>query len=103
MKNIRTFLLVAVGLVGLAVSGPVALSDTTQNQQHSAERAQVMDKRAPRHLAHGPLIQPPPFPEDPLPSPFDLCMTSCKAKKNQTDAACTAWCKRHGSVATAQI
>ncbi|KAL9939106.1 hypothetical protein V8E36_001919 [Tilletia maclaganii] len=137
MKNIRTFLLVAVGIVGLAVSGPVALSDTTQNQQHSAERAQVMDKRAPRrppHVSEGPITLPP-FPDDPLPSPvssllelntvkgqarrsflrvtscstatipaqFELCMTSCKAKKNQTDAACTAWCKKHGSVATAQI
>ncbi|KAL9939063.1 hypothetical protein V8E36_001876 [Tilletia maclaganii] len=99
MKHIRTFLLVAVGIVGLAVSGPVALSDTTQNQQHSAERAQVMDKRPPRRLLHvpeGPITLPP-FPDNPRLSPFELCMTSCKATNKHTDAACTAWCKKQTS------
>ncbi|KAL9939096.1 hypothetical protein V8E36_001909 [Tilletia maclaganii] len=63
MKHIHTFLLVAVGLVGLAVSGPVMMEGTAQSQQHSPERGQILDKRA-----SGP--PPPQWPEPIEPLPY---------------------------------
>ncbi|KAL9940542.1 hypothetical protein V8E36_000030 [Tilletia maclaganii] len=77
MKHIHTFLLVAVGLVGLAVSGPVTMEGTAQSQQHNLERAQILDKR--------PLSEP---------SDFGLCMASCKSSHTHTDSACQAWCNK---------
>ncbi|KAL9933020.1 hypothetical protein V8E36_008275 [Tilletia maclaganii] len=69
MKHVRTFLLVAMGLVGLAVSGPVTMEGTAQIQQHNLERGQILDKRAPDPPHHH--IPGPPHEYEPLPEPHD--------------------------------
>ncbi|KAL9939062.1 hypothetical protein V8E36_001875 [Tilletia maclaganii] len=123
MKHIHTFLLVAVGFVGLSVSGPVTMEGTAQIQQHNLERGQILDKRSPDFHIPGPIEGPPPH--VPLPEPsdvsvafhispevkalltghvllygslsfaqFDLCMDACKSSHKHTDKACTAWCNK---------
>ncbi|KAL9939064.1 hypothetical protein V8E36_001877 [Tilletia maclaganii] len=94
MKHIHTFLLVAMGLVGLAVSGPVTMEGTAQIQQHNLERGQILDKRSPDFHIPGPIEGPPPHVPLPEPSDFDLCMDACKSSHKHTDSACQAWCNK---------